>query len=189
MKASVELCINKLSGAAAKSDLKAKCKKFGSELGDLRMSDDLADSCVSSVMAFCKGTEWLAIWLSPYTKWEAGVNEPTTAASLCFASQEECTVCKDAARIIKPKLDDIQCGFRRGRSVTEQIATLQRIFQEILVRMSKTSTHVLSTRENIWPGSSWKAWSVAGVWYWLMPLAGRQLTVLLLRRLCSCRRS
>jgi len=57
MKASVELCINKLSGAAAKSDLKAKCKKFDSELGDLRMSDDLADSCVSSVMAFCKGTE------------------------------------------------------------------------------------------------------------------------------------
>jgi len=33
LKASVELCINKLSDAAAKSELIANCKKFDSELG------------------------------------------------------------------------------------------------------------------------------------------------------------
>jgi len=33
MKASVELCINMLSDAAAKSGLNANCEKFDSELG------------------------------------------------------------------------------------------------------------------------------------------------------------
>jgi len=33
MKASVELCIHKLSNAAAKSELKANCEKFDSEFG------------------------------------------------------------------------------------------------------------------------------------------------------------
>ena len=46
MKASIELRINKFSDAAAKSDLKANCKKFDSELGELSTPDDLADSCV-----------------------------------------------------------------------------------------------------------------------------------------------
>ena len=45
MKASVELCINKLSDAAAKSKPKANCEKFDSELGDLRTPDGLAE-CV-----------------------------------------------------------------------------------------------------------------------------------------------
>jgi len=90
MKASVELCIIKLSDAAAKSGLKANCEKFECELRELRMPDGLADSCVSSGMAFWKGTERLAHRTSPYTKRKTGVNEPTTAASLCLVSQEEC---------------------------------------------------------------------------------------------------
>jgi len=57
---SVELCINKLSAAAAKSDFKANCEKFDSELRELRTPDGLADLCVLSVMAFWKGTERLA---------------------------------------------------------------------------------------------------------------------------------
>jgi len=36
MKASVELCINKLPDAATKSELKANCKKFNSELGSFQ---------------------------------------------------------------------------------------------------------------------------------------------------------
>jgi len=60
MKSSIELCINKLSDAAGKSELKVDWEKFDSELGELRTSDGLADSCVSSVMAFCKRTEILA---------------------------------------------------------------------------------------------------------------------------------
>jgi len=83
VKSSVELCISKLSDAAAKSEFKANCEKFDSELEELGTLDVLADSCVSSVMACWKGTEWLANWSSPHTKREAGVNEPTTAASFC----------------------------------------------------------------------------------------------------------
>jgi len=58
VKASVELCINKLSDAVAKSELKSNCEKY--EFGELATPDDLADSCVSNVMAFWKGTERLA---------------------------------------------------------------------------------------------------------------------------------
>jgi len=54
VKASVELCINKLYGAAAESEFKADCEQFGSELGELGKLGDLADSCVSSGMAFWK---------------------------------------------------------------------------------------------------------------------------------------
>jgi len=52
MKASVELCIKKLSDVPTKSELKAKHGKFDSEFGELRTPDGLADSCVSSVMVF-----------------------------------------------------------------------------------------------------------------------------------------
>ena len=60
MKAFVELCISKLSDDAAKSEVKAKCEKFDSELGELRTPVGLAESCVSSGMAFWKGAERLA---------------------------------------------------------------------------------------------------------------------------------
>jgi len=39
MKASVELCINKLSDAAAKPELKANRENFDSEFGELRTPD------------------------------------------------------------------------------------------------------------------------------------------------------
>jgi len=60
VKASVELCINRFSDDAAKSELKADCEKFDSELGELGTLDGLADSCVSSGMAFGKGAERLS---------------------------------------------------------------------------------------------------------------------------------
>jgi len=60
MKASVELCINKLSDAAVESELKANCVKFDSEIRELRTPHGLADSCVSSGVAFWKDTERLA---------------------------------------------------------------------------------------------------------------------------------
>ena len=58
------------------------------------------------------------------------MNEPTAAAFLCFASPEECTVCKDAARIIKTKLDDIQCGFRRGRALQNKLPLSSEFFKK-----------------------------------------------------------
>jgi len=57
MKASVELCTNKFYDAAAKSELKADCDRFDSDLGELGTLDGLADSCVSNGMAFWKGAE------------------------------------------------------------------------------------------------------------------------------------
>ena len=90
IKDSAELCINKLSDAAAKSELETNCEKFGCELGELITPDGLVDSRVSSDMVFYKGTERLANWPFPYTKREAGVCEPTTTASPFLVSQEEC---------------------------------------------------------------------------------------------------
>jgi len=40
------------------------------------------------------------------------------------------SVCQDAAKVIEPKLDDTQCGFRCGRGTTEQISNLQQIFEK-----------------------------------------------------------
>ena len=46
------------------------------------------------------------------------------------------------------------------------------------------------SREGIQPGSSWKALGgVVVVRRWRVPLAGRQVTVFLIRGLCQCRRS
>ena len=48
-----------------------------------------------------------------------------------FSKPPNGSACQDAAKIIEPKLDDTQCGFRRGRSTTEQIFTPAK-FREIL---------------------------------------------------------
>ena len=60
VKAFVELCINKLSDAAAEFVLKANCEKFDSGLREIETLDGLAESCVSSSLAFWKGAERLA---------------------------------------------------------------------------------------------------------------------------------
>jgi len=61
VKASVELCINKFSDTAAKSELEASCEKFGSELRKLGTLDGFADSCVSSGMAFWRVPKYYQI--------------------------------------------------------------------------------------------------------------------------------
>jgi len=63
----------------------------------------------------------------PIHKRETGANEPTTAPSLRLFPRKN--VCQDATKTIEPKLDDTQCGFRRGRSTKEYISTLQQIFK------------------------------------------------------------
>jgi len=55
------------------------------------------------------------------------VSESITAESLCLAFQEECKI---PQKTIEPKLDDTQCSFGRGRKNTEQISTLQQIFEK-----------------------------------------------------------
>ena len=83
MQASVELWINKLYDAAAKSKVEANCEKFDSGLGERGKLDDLADSCVSSGMAFKEGCRKISKLIVPIHKRETEVNELTTATSLC----------------------------------------------------------------------------------------------------------
>jgi len=47
-----------------------------------------------------------------------------------FGKPPRKSVRQDAAKIIEPKLDDIQCCFRCGRSTTKQNATLRKIFEK-----------------------------------------------------------
>jgi len=86
-------------------------------------------------------------------------------------------------------LDDTRCGFRRQLQHREQISTLHQ-FSRYPGSMPKTCMHLFCRRrESIWPGSSWKTLGgVVGGRCRRVPLAGRQVTVFLLRRLCSCRR-
>jgi len=91
--------------------------------------------------------------------------------------------------MVKPKLDNIQGGFRRGRSTIDLSLTLQQIW-EILGACQRRMHMLGRPRESIWLGSSWKALGdVTGIRCWRVPLAGRQVTVFLLKRLCPCRRS
>ena len=128
MKSSVKLCINKLSDAAAKSELKANCEKFVSELGKLGTLDGLADSWESSGMSFWKCAEILANWSSHTQKWrQEWMNQ---LPRHLFAKPPRKSACQEAAKIIEPKMNDTQCGFCRGRSTTEQISTLLEIFEK-----------------------------------------------------------
>ena len=141
-KPSIELYINKLPDAAVKSELKANCVKFDSEFGELGTPDGLADSCVSSGMAFWKSAERLANW-SPHTK-NGDRSERTHQQRHLFAKPPRNTACQDG-KIIEPKLDDTQCGFCRGLSTTEQISTLRQIFEKSREHANDFYTaHVLS---------------------------------------------
>ena len=51
---------------------------------------------------------------------------------------------KRCREIIEPKLDNTRCGFRPGRSTTDQILLSSKLFRN-LESMPKTSTYALST--------------------------------------------
>jgi len=79
-------------------------------------------------MSFWKRAERLLNGPSPYTKRETVVNEATTAASLCLFSQEECMPrCRENNLTIA---EWYPVCFFRGRSNTEEISTLQQIFEK-----------------------------------------------------------
>jgi len=97
---------------------------------------------------------------------------------------------QDAAKIIEPKLYDIQCGFRRGRSTTEQISTHKQIFEKSLEHAKGLYTYFVDLgkvyrwvpREKLWG-------MLCGVHCGRVPLAGCQVTAFLFRRLWLRRRS
>ena len=68
MKASVELCINKLSDVAAKSGLKANCEKSESELGELWTPGGLTDSRVSNGNGVLEGHRKIGKLIIPIYK-------------------------------------------------------------------------------------------------------------------------
>jgi len=61
--------------------------------------------------------------------------------------------------IIESKLEDTQCGFRPGRSNTDQIFILHQIFESSW-QYAKTSTLVSSTSTKYMTGSPEKLWGV-----------------------------
>jgi len=52
---------------------------------------------------------------------------------------------KGCREVIKPKLNDTQCGFRLGRSTTDQIFTLHHIFEKSWEYAEYVFTNALST--------------------------------------------
>jgi len=133
MKASVELCINKLSDPAAKSELQADWERFESELGQLRTPDDLADSyaCQVAMHGVLEGHRKVGKPIIPLhtmgDRSECTNYWGISLLSLPGKVYAKCLV-KRCREIIEPKLIDSQCGFRSGRNTTEQNSTLQQIF-------------------------------------------------------------
>jgi len=125
------------------------------------MPDDLAASCVSSGMAFWKSAERFSIFTVPIHKRETGVNEPTTAASLCFLSRK--SLCQDATKIIEPKLDGTPCGCHAAVALKKKFL-LSWKFSRIPGMMPKIYTHTLSISGQCMAGFFVKSFGgVAGV--------------------------
>ena len=93
---------------------------------------------------------------------------------------------KRCRKIIESKLNDTQCGFCPGCSTTDHISLSSKILRN-LGSMLKMSSQICWPRESIRCGSLWKAiGSVAWVRCWRPPVAGRKVTVFLLRNLYPC---
>jgi len=74
---------------------------------------------------------------------------------LPYAKSPRKSGCQEAAKIIEPKLDDTQCGFRCGRSTTEQISTLQQNFKKCWEHAKDLYTCFVDLgKVYIWPDSS-----------------------------------
>ena len=94
----------------------------------------MADSCVLGSLVFWNSTERLANWgdhlhtqkrdRSERLKyWGVPLlNLPGKVYAMCLEKQ-----CQE---MIEPKLDDTQCSFCPGRSTTDEIFTLQQIFEK-----------------------------------------------------------
>ena len=65
-----------------------------------------------------------------------------------FAQSPSRSACHDSTKIIEPKLDDTQCGFRCCRSTTEQISTPEN-FREILGACQRSIDMFCRSRESM----------------------------------------
>ena len=141
-----------------------------------------------------EGTERLANWSSPYTTRETWVNAPTSGVSLCLASQEECmpsSLQKGKAKKLKQSRGTPYGVFVAPAALQNKFP-LSSKFSRNPGSLPKTYTHVLSTSGKYIAGFLVKSFGgccASTVRCWWVPLAGRQVTVFLLRRLCPCRRN
>ena len=126
MKASVELCINKPSDAAAKSELKANCEKYGSEFGELGTPGGLADSFCQVSWRFGRAPK---NWQIDHPDTQQGRQElmhqlPETGVSLCLTSQEECV----RSSLKKDKTKYLKLSWRTPNRVFVTLVALQNKF-------------------------------------------------------------
>ena len=187
MKAYIELWINKLSGAAGKSELNANCEKLDSELGELRMPDGLP-ACVCQV-------SWHFVrapkdWQIDHPHTQNGRQEwMNQLPGHLFDEPPRKNVCQAAAKIIEPKLMKSNTVFVAAAALQNKFP-LYSNFSRNPGSMPRRIHVFCQPPEGIRPGSSWKALEgVAGVRCSWVPLAGCQITVFLLRRMCPCWRS
>ena len=163
VKASVELCINRFSDDAAKSELKTDCEKFDSELGELGTLDGLADSCVSSGMAFGKGAERLSNWSFPYNKWRQEWTDQLPRH--LFAKPPRKSACQDGL---------ILSAIFVAAVALQNKFPLQQIFEKSWEHANDLR-RFLSTSGKYMAGFFVKSFGgVVGVRRWWVPLAGRQ---------------
>jgi len=98
---------------------------------------------------------------------------------------------KMPGKLMEPNLDNTQCGFRRGWSTIDQSFTLQNIYEKSWEYAEDRCTCFVDFGKVYGRVPREKLWGCCGnsLWCWWVPLAGRQLTAFLLRRLCPCWRS
>jgi len=116
------------------------------------------------------------------------VNGPTTAASLCLVSQEECMPWSHENNWTKAGWYPVRFSLLPLHYRTNFHSSK---FSRNPGSMPKKYRHVLSTSGKYGKyiaGFLLKSYvGVVGVRCWRVPLAGRQVTVFLLRKLCRCR--
>jgi len=124
--------------------------------------------CVSSRMAFCKGTERLANWSSRYTERWTGVNAPITGASLSLASMESVrqVPCKKMPRNNWTKAGWFPVRFSSWPWHNRTKFHSPTNFREILGTCQRRIHMFCRPQESMWLDFSWKTLgSVAGAAY------------------------
>ena len=151
----------------------------------------LAESCVLSGLVFWKCTERLEIWGDHPIHKKGARSECSYYRSICLLSPSGKVYAKCLEEryreIIEAKLDDTQCV---PIVALQNKFSLSSNFREILGVCQRRLHMFCGPRYSIRPSSSWKAVEVfSGAQCWQPPVTGCQVTVFLLRSLCSCRRS
>jgi len=120
-------CSGKLYGVLTAKHLVLLDLTKTAEKDILEPRSSLTDSCMSGGLVFWQGTERLENWGDhPHHK-KGGENH---ISLLSLTGKVRANALKKCREIIERKQDDTQCGFCPGCSTTDQIFTLQQIFEK-----------------------------------------------------------